>query len=192
MKIIFSTLLIICSSLSFAGASSSTHPQVVLHTNKGDITLELYEDKAPITVANFLQYAESGFYNNTIFHRVIKRFVIQGGGFDTQFKEKANGKPIINESSNRLHNDRWTIAMARTSDPDSATSQFYINMRMNGSLDAKYGKPGYAVFGKVIDGFHVVQDINRQPIGNAGAPLNEMPANMMFIKTVSVKAATTK
>lgn len=194
MKNLFSALLLLCSSLSFAATqSSSTHPQVILHTNQGDITIELYEDKAPVSVANFLQYAESGFYNNTIFHRVVKRFVIQGGGFDTKLKEKPNGKPIVNESGNGLHNDRWTVAMARTMDPNSATSQFYINMRMNGSLDSKYGKPGYAVFGKVIDGFHVVQDINRQPIRNAGGALAEMPVNMMFIKSVTVnKPATTK
>lgn len=190
MKVILSALLIIFNNSGFAAsASKSMHPQVILHTNQGDITLELYEDKAPVTVANFLQYAESGFFNNTIFHRVVKRFVIQGGGFDTQFKEKTNGKPIVNESGNGLHKDRWTVAMARTSDPDSATSQFYINMRMNGSLDAKYGKPGYAVFGKVINGFHVVQTINRQPIRNAGGPLSEMPVKMMFIKTVTVKLA---
>ena len=188
MRIFLSALLILSSSLSFAQTPAKTiYPQVVLHTNQGDITLELYQDKAPITVANFLQYAESGFFNNTLFHRVVKRFVIQGGGFDTQFKEKPNGKPIVNESGNGLHNDRWTVAMARTADPDSATSQFYINMRMNGSLDAKYGKPGYAVFGKVIDGFHVAQAINRTPTRNAGGALAEMPVEMMFIKSVSVK-----
>ena len=193
MRHFISALLLMCSSLSFAVSPATTaHPQVVLHTNQGDITLELYPDKAPVSVANFLQYAQSGFYDKTIFHRVVKRFVIQGGGFDSQLNEKANGKPIVNESGNGLHNDRWTVAMARTSDPDSATSQFYINMRMNGSLDAKYGKPGYAVFGKVIDGFHVVQDINLKPTQNRGGPFAEMPIELMFIKSVTVKTATAK
>jgi cyclophilin family peptidyl-prolyl cis-trans isomerase len=123
--------------------------------------MELYADKAPISVANFIAYVKSGHYEGTIFHRVIKRFMIQGGGFTRDLEQDETGEPIINESYNGLHNDRWTIAMARTDDPDSATAQFFINVKMNSKLDAGAGKAGYAVFGIVTDGFHVVKAIEK-------------------------------
>ncbi len=138
------------------------NPVVVLKTNYGDIYIELYPDKAPITVKNFLTYVKEGFYNGLIFHRVIPNFVIQGGGFDKDMNpRKPTHPPIKNESDNGLSNLRGTISMARTSDPDSASSQFFINLRDNTFLD--YGKTpqkwGYAVFGKVIKGMDVVDKI---------------------------------
>ncbi len=138
------------------------NPVVVLKTNYGDIYIELYPDKAPITVKNFLTYVKEGFYNGLIFHRVIPNFVIQGGGFDKDMNpRKPTHPPIKNESDNGLSNLRGTISMARTYDPDSASSQFFINLRDNTFLD--YGKTpqkwGYAVFGKVIKGMDVVDKI---------------------------------
>ena len=135
------------------------HPIVLLETSIGDITLELYSDKAPITVQNFLDYVASGHYNETLFHRVVPDFVVQGGGFDTRMKRKPTSPPIANESENGLSNKRGTIAMARLGDPDSATSQFFINLKANKSLDGAPSRPGYAVFGKVIQGMDVVDAI---------------------------------
>ena len=140
-------------------------PVVVLETNFGNIEISLNEKRAPITVANFLSYVDEGFYDNTIFHRVIPNFMIQTGGFDKNMQEKANKAPIKNESANRLHNDRYTVAMARTNDPDSATSQFFINVRTNSSLDFSRSKPGYAVFGDVTAGKDVVYTISLQSTG---------------------------
>jgi len=150
-----------------AAANSAAQPQpgkilVKFQTNLGDIVVELYKDKAPITVANFLKYVKKGHYNGTIFHRVINSFMIQGGGFDTTMHEKPTDAPIRNEADNGLKNSLYTIAMARTMDPHSASAQFYINVKDNRSLDFR-GKNedswGYAVFGKVVDGKHVVDDI---------------------------------
>jgi len=138
----------------------SENKTVKLETSMGDITIELNGKAAPVTVKNFLTYAEEGFYDGTIFHRVISKFMIQGGGFTQDMKKKQTHPPIVNEASNGLKNDRGTIAMARTQNPNSATSQFYINHRNNDSLN--YAGPsnlGYAVFGKVIDGMDVVDKI---------------------------------
>ena len=135
---------------------------VKLTTNFGDITLELNTEKAPITAANFLQYVENGFYDNVIFHRVINGFMIQGGGFDANMKQKATEAQIKNEANNGLGNDMYTIAMARTSIPDSASSQFFINVGDNDFLNHTTPTPngwGYCVFGKVIDGTDVVDKI---------------------------------
>ncbi len=159
-----------CLSLgAVAGQGSAQKPVVVLDTSLGAITLELYPDKAPITVENFLKYVDEGFYDNLIFHRVIPGFMIQGGGMTDQMDEKSTGKhrPIKNESSNGLSNDRGTIAMARTAHPNSATCQFFINHADNPSLNHvdnpnlnTYGEGrGYTVFGKVIDGLDVVDKI---------------------------------
>ncbi|HSG62179.1 MAG TPA: peptidylprolyl isomerase [Pseudomonadales bacterium] len=136
------------------------NPRVRIDTTLGSFTLELYQEAAPITVANFLRYVDEGFYDNTLFHRIIKRFVVQGGGFGPNMAKKVTHPPIINESHNRLYNDRFTVAMARNDDPDSATSQFYINLRMNSSLDFRMGKIGYTVFGEVIEGKEVVHDMS--------------------------------
>lgn len=162
------------------------YPQAVIHTTLGDITVELYPDKAPVTVANFLDYASSGFYDGTIFHRVIQRFMIQGGGMTKDMVKKPTKAPIVNESKNGLHNDRWTLAMARTADPDSATSQFYINVSMNYRLDPQQGQPGYAVFGMVIDGKHVVKAIEKTATQTLGMYQN-VPVEPIVITGVDIK-----
>lgn len=146
--------------------ASARDPEVIIRTSHGDVTLRLFEDKAPATVANFLGYVDSGFYNGTIFHRVIPRFMIQGGGFTERMEQKPTRDPVKNEAKNRLHNERGTIAMARTNDPDSATSQFFINVRNNFPLDWTPANPGYTVFGEVIDGMFVVDSIAVEPTGN--------------------------
>jgi cyclophilin family peptidyl-prolyl cis-trans isomerase len=157
---VLASLLILFSGVVMA--EETKNPIVVLKTNYGDIYIELYPDKAPITVENFLTYVKEGFYNGLIFHRVIPNFVIQGGGFDKDMNpRRPTHPPIKNESNNGLSNLRGTISMARTSDPDSASSQFFVNLRDNTFLD--YGKTpqkwGYAVFGKVIKGMDVVDKI---------------------------------
>jgi peptidyl-prolyl cis-trans isomerase B (cyclophilin B) len=143
-----------------------SHPLVKLETSMGDITLELYPDKAPATVANFLEYVKAGFFNGTIFHRVINGFMIQGGGLDAQMNKKPTRAPIKNEADNGLTNDAYTVAMARTNIPDSATAQFFINVANNTFLNHTAKTPqgwGYAVFGKVIKGQEVVDKIKAVP-----------------------------
>jgi cyclophilin family peptidyl-prolyl cis-trans isomerase len=171
---------------AIAEPAANKNPIAVMHTNKGAITLELYADKAPLSVANFVDYAQSGFYNGTIFHRVIKRFMIQGGGFTQDMLAKETKDPIVNESRNGLHNDNWTIAMARTNDPDSATSQFFINTKMNTNLDAGLGNPGYAVFGMVIDGQHVVKAIEKTAVATVGMYQN-VPVEPIIIERVEIQ-----
>ncbi|ARN75023.1 peptidylprolyl isomerase [Oceanicoccus sagamiensis] len=171
----------------FAADKDSTpkNPTAIIHTTKGPITIELYAKEAPITVANFIDYAESGFYNDTIFHRVIKRFMIQGGGFTKEMQRKNPKAPIANESGNGLHNDRWTLAMARTNDPDSATSQFFINTKMNSSLDKKGKTPGYAVFAIVTDGQYVVKSIEKTPTMTLGS-YADVPVEPVYIERVEI------
>lgn len=153
------------------------YPKVKMTTSMGVIVLELYPDKAPVTVENFLKYVDDGFYNGTIFHRVIRRFMIQGGGFTAQMVQKPTRSPIVNECGPQLRNLRGTIAMARTSQPNSATSQFFINQVDNPFLDFDGpNKPGYAVFGRVIDGMDVVDRIatvatTQLPNGMADVPV---------------------
>lgn len=157
-------LLLLPMMAASAEETPLPNPQVVIKTNEGDITLRLFRDKSPITVANFLAYVDAGHYNGTIFHRVIPNFMIQGGGFLPDMTEKATGEPIVNESRNRLHNVRGTIAMARTADPDSAAAQFFINQRSNLRLDWAPGQEGYTVFGEVTDGMAVVDYIASSPV----------------------------
>jgi peptidyl-prolyl cis-trans isomerase B (cyclophilin B) len=148
--------------IGLSARAERSQPLVKLETSMGDITLELYPDKAPATVANFLEYVKAGFYNGTIFHRVKNGFMIQGGGLDAQMNKKATRAPIKNEADNGLTNDAYTVAMARTNDPDSATAQFFINVANNAFLNHKGKTPqgwGYAVFGKVIKGQEVVDKI---------------------------------
>jgi len=142
---------------------------VKLHTNHGIITLQLDAEKAPLTVKNFLDYVNSGFYSNTVFHRVIPNFMIQGGGFEPGMKQKAVNAPVKNEAANGLKNDTYTIAMARTSDPHSATAQFFINTKNNSFLDYP-GQDGwgYCVFGKVVEGKEVVDAIAKVKTSNSG------------------------
>lgn len=161
---------------------------IKLHTNLGVITLELNEEKAPGSVANFLAYANDGFYDGTVFHRVIPGFMIQGGGFDEQMNQKPTRPPIKNEANNGLSNEEGTIAMARTSDPHSATAQFFINLKDNDFLDNASDTPqgwGYAVFGKVTDGFDVIEKIARVRTGTAGMH-RDVPKETIKIERVEV------
>ena len=164
-KVMQKKMAILLLSLVSSLVAAQQNPQVSLKTDLGTIVIELYPKEAPITVANFLEYVDSKFYDGTIFHRVIPGFVVQGGGMNFEFAGKATRDPIKNESSNGLKNDYKTLSMARTNDPDSATSQFFINLRANPSLDAKENKPGYAVFGKVVEGMDVVEKIVAEPRG---------------------------
>jgi peptidyl-prolyl cis-trans isomerase B (cyclophilin B) len=161
---------------------------VVLHTNHGDITLALDAEKAPKTVENFLQYANDGFYNGTIFHRVINNFMIQGGGFEADMSQKDGNAPIENEADNGLTNDNYTVAMARTMDPHSATAQFFINVKDNDFLNHS-GKNsqgwGYAVFGKVTEGQDVVDAIKAVSTGNNGMH-QDVPNETVVIESVTV------
>ena len=146
---------------------------VILHTNHGDITIELDAEHAPVTVANFLDYVKAGHFDNTLFHRVIDGFMIQGGGFTKDMRQKPVNAPIKNESTNGLKNDNYTVAMARTQVRDSATSQFFISVKDNDFLNyAGEGNPGYAVFGKVVEGKEVVDKIKKVATGNTGGHQN--------------------
>jgi cyclophilin family peptidyl-prolyl cis-trans isomerase len=152
------------------------NPRVLMETNDGDVVIELYAEKSPVTVENFLAYVDAGYYDGTVFHRVISNFMIQGGGFTTEMKEKPTRDPIVNESSNKLHNTRGTLAMARTSDPNSATAQFFINQRSNLRLDWTPGNEGYAVFGEVVEGMQVVDIIALTETGAASVETSRGPA----------------
>jgi cyclophilin family peptidyl-prolyl cis-trans isomerase len=173
------------SGISSARADDTKNPVVVMETSLGTIKIELYPDKAPITVKNFLQYVDDKFYDGTIFHRVIEDFMIQGGGFQPGMKEKKTRAPIKNESSNGLSNKRGTIAMARTNRPDSATAQFYINVKDNNFLDKAQARDrvGYCVFGKVIEGMDVVDKIRRVKTGTQG-DFENVPSDDVVIKSV--------
>jgi len=163
------------------------NPVVVMKTNKGDIVIELNPEKAPDTVANFLQYVDDGFFDSTIFHRVIRGFMIQGGGYDIEFAKKPTRAPVKNESQNGLSNAAGTISMARTSDPNSATAQFFISTADNArSLDAggRAGSYGYAVFGKVVEGMDVVKKIEIVPTGARGPFRQDAPQETVLIESV--------
>jgi cyclophilin family peptidyl-prolyl cis-trans isomerase len=169
MKIAFISALSVLAAVSPAAAADN--PKVIMDTSKGQLTIELYPDKAPETVKNFLAYVDAGFYNGTIFHRVIPNFMIQGGGFTPDMQQKAPRAPIKIESDNGLKNDRGTLAMARTQDPNSATAQFFINSVDNGFLNFTAKTPqgwGYAVFGKVVKGMEVVDEISKVKTGAKG------------------------
>jgi peptidyl-prolyl cis-trans isomerase A (cyclophilin A) len=157
-------------------------PHVVLDTSFGQVEIELNQDKAPISTANFLKYVDSSFYSNTIFHRVIPGFMVQGGGFTAQMQQKPTNDPIKNEADNGLHNVRGTLAMARTSDVNSATSQFFINVADNAMLDHGVRDYGYAVFGKVVKGMDVVDQIVNVQSGNKGGMQN-VPIDPILIKS---------
>jgi cyclophilin family peptidyl-prolyl cis-trans isomerase len=160
--------------------------QVKLETSMGDIVIELNEEASPITVKNFLRYVEEGFYDGTIFHRVIPDFMIQGGGFTAEMVQKKPHPPIVNEASNGLKNDRGTIAMARTANPDSATSQFFINHKNNDFLNyAGQSKPGYTVFGKVVEGLDVVDAIAAVKTTRKGR-YSDVPVEPVVIKSTKV------
>lgn len=177
---------LIANAPAFAQTSSATHPQVLLKTTDGDIKVELYPEQAPKTVANFLDYVKSGQYSGTVFHRVIKGFMIQGGGYTASFAEKPTRAPIPLESRNGVKNTVGTIAMARTGDPNSATDQFFINTVDNAGLD--YPNPdgnGYAVFGKVVSGMDVVKKIEATPTTTRG-PMSDVPQQPIVIQSATV------
>lgn len=158
---------------------------ITVKTNFGDINIELFEKESPITAANFLEYVRSGFYNNTIFHRVIPGFMIQGGGFDTDFIQKPTNEPIKNEAANQLSNKRGTLAMARTQVVDSATCQFFINLVDNDFLDFKAPVPqyyGYCVFGKVVSGMEVVDKIAEVETGSRGMHRDVPVENVVILE----------
>jgi peptidyl-prolyl cis-trans isomerase A (cyclophilin A) len=178
---------LVANAPAFAqSAAPAAHPSVLFKTSDGDIRVELYPEKAPKTVANFLDYVKSGQYNGTIFHRVIPGFMIQGGGYTTSFAEKPTRAPIPLESRNGLKNVTGAIAMARTGDPNSATAQFFINTVDNANLD--YPNPdgnGYAVFGKVTSGMDVVKKIEGTPTTSRG-PMSDVPQKPIVIESATV------
>lgn len=171
----FAALLIALSPI--ASAESAT---VEMQTTQGTIVLELYPDKAPATVKNFLSYVNDGYYKDTVFHRVIPNFMIQGGGFTADMDKKKTKPPVQNESIRGLSNSRGTISMARTSNPHSATSQFFINTVDNLNLDGRPGRPGYTVFGKVTKGMNVVDSISAVSTGRRG-PYRDVPVEPVVI-----------
>lgn len=190
LRIVVLTLaLCLGAILTLPGQSKAAQlPLVQIETSMGDIVVELNSEKAPQTVSNFLFYVKTGFYTNTIFHRVIDGFMIQGGGFTPDMQQKEiTRKPVMNEAANGLKNDPYTIAMARTSDPHSATAQFFINVADNASLNYKnstVGGFGYAVFGKVVKGQDVVDRIKSVSTGNTG-PHQNVPKDPVVIKSIS-------
>lgn len=198
MPTLMKTLLVKCvmllslsfglMSTSFAQTETAKNTQIIMETSKGTITLELFDDKAPTTVKNFLSYVNEGFFTNTLFHRVIPNFMIQGGGFNEDLTRKSTKAPIINEAAPNVPNIRGTIAMARTNNPNSATSQFFINVVDNLFLNKSLRNPGYAVFGKVIEGMEVADQIaGVKTTRRAG--MADVPEKAIIIKKVTVKQA---
>ncbi|MEN5181398.1 peptidylprolyl isomerase [Comamonas testosteroni] len=179
--------VVLASTLFLAShAQAADNPKVKIATSMGDIVVELNAEKAPKTVANFVQYVNDKFYDGTVFHRVINGFMIQGGGFTPEMQQKPTRAPIPLEASNGLKNDTYTIAMARTGNPDSATSQFFINVKNNDMLNAPSPDGhGYAVFGKVISGTDVVDKIKTVETGNAG-PHQNVPKAPVVIKSATI------
>ncbi len=180
------TLFFACLIGSFTVSADAANPEVLIKTNHGEITVELDRVNAPITVDNFLKYVDSNHYDGTLFHRVMTTFMIQGGGFDEDFNQKPTNDPIKNEANNGLSNERGTLAMARTNDPHSATSQFFINVVNNDFLDFKAPSGsgwGYAVFGKVTHGMDIVDKIRQVDVGNFQGHAN-VPTEPVVIETI--------
>ena len=177
------TAFLYAFTITFAAAAHAA--EVEMHTSQGVIVLAIDEENAPQTAANFLQYAEDGFYDGLIFHRVIAGFVIQGGGFEPGMQMRQTREPITFEQTGLL-NVKYSISMARTNDPHSATSQFFISVRDNPSLDGNGGQPGYAVFGRVIGGMEVVDSIAAVITGNRG-PFRDVPVDNIIINKVVAK-----
>jgi|TARA_Y100001949_G_scaffold113268_1_gene96139 peptidyl-prolyl cis-trans isomerase A (cyclophilin A) len=177
-------VLAACSLLLAGNLLAAENPHVLLNTSMGEIEIELEAEKAPVSVKNFLEYVESGYYDGTVFHRVIPGFMIQGGGFNEGLSQKKTRAPIKNEADNGLHNVRGTLAMARTQNVDSATSQFFINHRDNDFLDHGSRDFGYAVFAKVVRGIDVVDQIAQVPTGNRSMMQN---VPLTPVKIISAK-----
>ena len=186
-KALLALFFLLTTALTSA-AESQDPVSVLITTSKGDITVELLPAKAPETVANFLRYVDEGFYNGTIFHRVISGFMIQGGGYDQDYTKKQTHDPVTNEADNGLSNVRGSIAMARTGEPHSATAQFFINHTDNPALDHRNKGTGwgYAVFGKVVDGMAVVDRIANVKTGPGGPFRQDAPREMIIIEKISL------
>jgi cyclophilin family peptidyl-prolyl cis-trans isomerase len=175
-----------------ASTAPAANPRVALQTTKGRIVIELYADKSPKTTKNFLDYVKSGFYNGTIFHRVIPGFMVQGGGFTPDMTEKPTKPPIKNEADNQVQNQRGTLAMARTADPDSASAQFFINLVNNGSLNHTGKTPqgwGYAVFGNVVEGMDVVDAIAQVKTASKGQN-GDVPVDPIVLQKATILSAS--
>lgn len=185
-------LFLFALTFLFSVAACAANPQVEMKTSQGTLVIELYQDKAPKTVENFLQYVKDGFFNGTVFHRVIPDFMIQGGGFTPDMKQKEARAPIQNEAKNGLKNELGSLAMARTGDPHSASAQFFINLKENSFLDypSRDGW-GYAVFGKVVQGIDIVQKVAKVPTGNAG-PHQNVPTTPVLIESVKLLSVPAK
>ena len=186
--------LLLCGLLLSSSLNAIAAPSVEFQTSQGNFTVELYPEKAPKTVANFLQYVKDGFYENTIFHRVINHFMIQGGGFERDLSEKSTRAPIANEASNGLLNELGTIAMARTADPDSAAAQFFVNLTDNQFLNYVGSDPdqiGYCVFGRVTSGIEVVQKIGLVQTNTVGRN-SDVPVKPIIIKSVKLLGEVAK
>ena len=187
--------LMVVSAQTPAAPVADAHPRVLMETSLGNIVLELDRTKAPKSVENFIKYVQDGFYDGTIFHRVISNFMIQGGGFTSDYTQKPTRAPINNEADNGLQNMRGTIAMARTGDPHSATAQFFINTVDNDFLNHSAPNPrgwGYAVFGKVVEGMDVVDKIRAVSTGSGGPFPTHVPKVAVLIQKVSLAGATVK
>ncbi len=182
------TLCFVALGMIAASGAKAANPVVTMETSLGTVKIELFEDKAPISVKNFLQYVEDKHYDGLVFHRVIDGFMIQGGGFQPGMKEKKTRDPIKNESDNGVENLRGTLAMARTRVPDSATSQFYINVKDNKALNGSKDAPGYAVFGRVIEGMDIVDKIKAVKTGNKMG-FDDVPLEDVVIKSVRLVKA---
>ena len=179
--------------LPLAAAKAAEPPRVMLETSLGEFVIQLDTERAPLTSANFLQYVKEGFYNGTIIHRIENNFVVQGGGYDTAYKAKPTRGQVVNESGNGLSNKRFTVGLARTGSPHSGTSQFYVNLADNEVLDPNPARWGYAVFGKIVDGFQVVDQIGQQPTGDvatfkASAPLTQIVIRRAFVLSPAATA----
>ncbi len=189
-RLISVTFLTLALIFSFSQTTQAAeNPRVLVETSQGSFELELYPEQAPKSVANFLEYVNSGFYNGTIFHRVIDGFMIQGGGFTPDFERKTTNAPITNEADNGLKNQRGTVAMARTMDPHSATAQFFINVVDNDFLDHTSKTPrgwGYTVFGKVVKGMDTVDKIRQLKTGPGGVFPKDVPQETVVIERMTV------
>jgi cyclophilin family peptidyl-prolyl cis-trans isomerase len=184
--------LLMVALLADGGAAAAASPRVVLDTTAGEIVIELDAAKAPLSVENFLTYVRAGHYDNTVFHRVIPNFMVQGGGFTADMTQKEVRSPIQNEARNGLTNQRGTLAMARTNNPHSATAQFFINLKDNAFLDQSQAPPGgfgYAVFGRVVSGMEIVDKIATVRTGNRGSHQN-VPVEPVIVRSAKVVEAS--
>ena len=195
ISVLMAVFLLTIPACSRAGNDPKTKggPVILMSTSLGDVKIELYDQDAPETVKNFLSYVNDKFYDGTIFHRVIAGFMLQGGGFTPEMEQKSTKPPIKNESSNGLKNEPYTLAMARTSAPDSATSQFFINVKNNDFLNKASAQDGvgYAVFGKVIEGMDVVNKIEKVQTGRSGM-YSDVPSEPVIIKSMTVVSSEKK